>query len=78
MKDPSSELTRIRLDLEEFDFRVEYLRGKNNFVADALSRITIADLTNIEINNLKIFKMITRSSKQNNTETFQNESQQKY
>ena len=31
----------MRLDLEEYDFTVEYLREKDNYVADALSRITI-------------------------------------
>ena len=50
MKDPSSKLTRMRLDLEEFDYTVEYLRGKNHFVADALSRITTAELKEINLN----------------------------
>lgn len=44
MKNPKSKLTRIRLDVEEYDFCVEYLRGKYNYVADALSRIAIKDL----------------------------------
>ena len=61
MKNPSSKLTRIRLDLEEFDFVVEYLRGKENFVADALSRITIEDLKNLNKENVKIFPVTTRS-----------------
>ena len=33
MKNPSAKLTSIRLDLEEYDFTVEYLRGKDNYVA---------------------------------------------
>lgn len=41
MKNPTSKLTRMRLDLEEFDFEVEFLSGKANVGADALSRITI-------------------------------------
>jgi len=36
MINPSSKLTRMRLELEEYDFTVEYLKGKNNYVADAL------------------------------------------
>ena len=44
LKDPSSKLTRMRLDIEEYNFTVEYVKGKNNVIADALSRITIEDL----------------------------------
>lgn len=44
LKDPASKLTRIRLDLEEYDFIVEYIKGKDNVVADALSRISIDEL----------------------------------
>lgn len=41
MKNPSSKLNRMRLDLEEFDFEIEFLAGKANVAADALSRIII-------------------------------------
>jgi len=54
MVNPSSKLTRMRLELEEYDFTVEYLKGKDNFVADALSRITIKDLQNITANILQV------------------------
>jgi len=37
----TSKLTRMRLELEKYNFTVEYLKGKDNYVADALSRITI-------------------------------------
>jgi len=37
----------MRLELEEYDFTVQYLKGKDNYVPDALSRITIKDLQNI-------------------------------
>jgi len=47
MINPSCKLTRMRLELAEYDFTVEYLKGKDNYVADALSRITIKDLQNI-------------------------------
>lgn len=44
MKDPASKLTRIRLELEEYDFEVIHIPGKSNVVADALSRISINEL----------------------------------
>ena len=62
MKNPSSKLTRMRLDLEEFDFTIEYLRGKDNHTADALSRITIDDLKILTTTIYRILKMTTRSS----------------
>lgn len=49
MKDPSSRLTKFRLLLEEYDFDITYIQGKNNMIADALSRISITKLK--EINN---------------------------
>lgn len=42
MTDPSSRLTKFRLCLEEYDFEVEYVKGKENVLADALSRIVIS------------------------------------
>jgi len=54
MINPSSKLTRMRLELEEYDFTVEYLKGKDNYIADALSRITIKDLQNITGNIKKV------------------------
>jgi len=44
----------MRLELEEYDFTVEYLKGKDNYVADALSRITIKELQNITGNIKKV------------------------
>lgn len=60
MKDPSSRLTRMRLDLEEHDFVIQYIKGKNNVTADALSRISIDELKDTNINVSK-FLPITRS-----------------
>lgn len=49
MRDPSSRLLKFRLLLEEYDFHIEYIKGKSNSAADALSRISISsdDLKNI-------------------------------
>lgn len=41
LKEPNSRLVRWRLKLEEFDYEIEYKRGKKNTNADALSRIEI-------------------------------------
>ena len=41
VKDPSSPLFRWRLRMEEYDYEVEYVKGKENKVADCLSRIFI-------------------------------------
>lgn len=38
MKNPSSKLTRMRVDLEEFDFDVQYVPGKTNFGPGASSK----------------------------------------
>ena len=68
MKNPASKLTRIRLDLEEYSFDIEHIKGKDNVAADALSRISIKDLTNIYENNVTILRVQTRS----NTRDLQN------
>lgn len=66
LKDASSKLTRIRLELEEYNFEVFHIKGKDNVVADALSRISIDDLKN-KVNEANVL-VITRSmSKKQNT-----------
>lgn len=39
MRDPSSRLLKFRLALEEYDFKIEYIKGSDNGPADALSRV---------------------------------------
>lgn len=43
---PNSRLTKFRLTLEQYKFVVMYIKGKDNVVADALSRISIDELRN--------------------------------
>lgn len=43
-KDPGSKLIRWRLKLEEFDYEIEYKKGKINSNADALSRYPVNPL----------------------------------
>lgn len=40
-KNPSSKLTRVRMDLSDYDFEIIYKKGTMNTNADALSRIKI-------------------------------------
>jgi len=63
MTNSGSTLTRKRLKLEEYNFTVEYLRGKDNYVADALSRITIKELKDITGNIMKVTRRL--QSRQN-------------
>lgn len=49
MANPSSRLTKFRLVLEEYDFTIQYIKGKENVIADALSRI---ELTSDELKRL--------------------------
>lgn len=67
MKSPSSKLTRIRLDLEEYDFDIQYIKGKDNIGPDALSRIEI-DITDLK--NLKyVLQVQARAMTQNNEQS---------
>lgn len=62
MKDPSSRLLKFRLVLEEYDFKISYVKGKDNVVADALSRIIITSDELKDINE-KIVAVMTRAQK---------------
>lgn len=72
LKNPSSKLMRIKMDLEEFDFEIEHIKGKENVVADALSRISIKDLFELYEEN-HIFKLETiplhRQKQENKSKT---------
>lgn len=63
LKEPMSKLLRIRLDLDEYDFEVVYIKGKENVVADALSRISSTDLRNLTETSSRVLVM-TRAQKQ--------------
>lgn len=47
-KEPHSKLARRRIKLNEFDYHIEYLKGKENPVADFLSSVEINANENIE------------------------------
>lgn len=69
MKDPSSRLLKFRLALEEYHFTVEYIKGKENTAADALSRIKITSKELKEMNECLYViarKMANRQMTSNN------------
>lgn len=68
LKNPSSKLMRIKIDLEEFDFVIEHIKGKENVVADALSRISIKDLFQMYEEN-HVFKIEIAPIKYKNAKT---------
>lgn len=60
-KNPSPKLTRIRLELEDYEFTIEHIKGKDNVAADALSRISIDDLKTLYGETKSVLKVQTRS-----------------
>lgn len=68
MKDPSSRLIKYRLTLEEYDFEISYVKGKNNAVADALSRITITS-EELKAMNENIISVMTRAQRRKQEES---------
>jgi len=73
LKDPSSKLTRIRLDLEEHNFEIVHIKGKSNVVADALSRIHIDELKSINYFSHQILAITRSKAKQQMSETMKSE-----
>lgn len=71
MKDPSSRLMKFRLLLEEYDFQVEYIKGKDNSAADALSRLTVTSEQLKEISET-IINVMTRAQSRKNKQDTQN------
>lgn len=54
-------MTRLRLDLEEYDFTIEHIAGKKNVAAEALSRITLEDLRKIQLATAYAFPVTKQS-----------------
>lgn len=65
LKDPNSKLSRLRLELSEYNFTVIHIPGKLNSVADALSRIHIRDIIRTQTNADASIKIVTRSMTRN-------------
>lgn len=62
MKDPSTRLMKFRLLLEEFNFKVVYIKGNENVVADALSRIVVTS-DELKRMNEQFVNVMTRGQK---------------
>lgn len=60
MRDPSSRLVKFRLQLEEYNFIIEYIKGAKNSAADALSRIRI-ESTELKELNERVMNVMTRA-----------------
>lgn len=45
MKEPNVKLQRWKIQLNEYDFDAEYIKGKTNKVADYLSRLHVNAIT---------------------------------
>lgn len=85
-KDPNSRVLRWKIRLSEFDYTIEYLKGKDNYVADALSRpvniLTRAQKKLVKTNNRQpqrkidkkhdITSRITRSKTRNDASRIHN------
>lgn len=65
MTNPSSRLTKFRLILEEYDFEIRYIKGKDNVVADALSRIEISELREMAKLTTPTVAVLTRAQLRN-------------
>lgn len=61
---PSSRLTKFRLCLEEYDFHVEYIKGRDNVTADALSRIILTS-NDLKDMNKNFINVMTRAQSKN-------------
>lgn len=76
MKNATSKLVRIRMELEEYDFDICYIKGKENIQADALSRIPFSEIKNLSEDSKQVLA-ITRSmtKRQNVTQPDKNNSE---
>lgn len=54
LKEPNSKLTRWRLRLQEYDFKIIYKNGKQNTNADALSRIKVNAIGDLDDVSMKV------------------------
>ena len=51
----------MKIDLEEYDFEIEYIKEEENRGADVLSRIKFDNIKQIHRNNFNIHQIRTRS-----------------
>lgn len=73
MRNPASKLVRIKLELEEYDFDIIHIKGKDNIQADALSRIPFSEIRKMEEVNKEILVMTRSMSKKSKRRRFKEE-----
>lgn len=64
MKDPTSKFARIRSELTAYDFTIEYIKGKDNVAADALSRIDFNRIKSMSTETEQILVVTRAKAKQ--------------
>lgn len=67
MKDPTSQLSRIRLDLEKYNFKIQYVAGNSNY-ADSISRISIEQPKDLYIDNSHILTITIAQTRKESTQ----------
>lgn len=67
LKEPNCKLQRWKIKLEEFNFDIEYLSGKQNKVADALSRVEI-NANELEVDEISSTGATIHSANEDSTE----------
>ena len=62
VKDPSSRLMRWQMQLEEYEYKIQYKKGKSNLNADTLSRNPVNFVETSKPNWRKHFKFVKQPS----------------
>lgn len=73
MSNPSSRLLKFRLTMEEYNYKIEYVRGTSNVAADALSRIVISsdELKELSIQAVNVMtRSMTRKLNEDKNDNF--------
>lgn len=79
MKNPASKLVRIKLELNEYNFDIVHINGKDNIQADALSRIPFSEIQTMSEESKKVLAMtrsMTKAQNQRENGTKQTETEQ--
>ena len=69
LKDQTSRLAKFRHKLSEYDFTIEYKPGKNNEVADALSRLPMQETEVNVVTRSKAKEIVQEAERENKSDT---------